>query len=106
MRLDPEKNEYWPIFGSWIEEGLLQSPVGKFFYKQYLHLCQQKLKIQISQEKMFYEDDSPLYEILWWSRLFLISFGFNFASIFVNVGIFLYVYIMKNLKSIYLNNKK
>ena len=55
---------------------------------------------------MFYEDDSPLYEILWWSRLFLISFGFNFASIFVNASIFLHVYIMKNLKSIYLTNEK
>ena len=52
---------------------------------------------------MFYEDDSPLYEILWWSRLFLISFGFNFASVFVNLGIFLRV---KNLKSMYFSNEK
>ena len=50
---------------------------------------------------MFYEGDSPLYEILWW--LFLISFGFNFASVFLNLGIFLRV---KNLKSIYFSNEK
>ena len=58
MRLDPKKNKYWQIFGSWIEEGPFHfwkvyssPPRGSFFIGNHLHLCQQKFKIQISQKK-------------------------------------------------------
>ena len=47
---------------------------------------------------MLYEDDSPLYEILWGNRSFLNGFGFNCVSIFANVSIFLHDYVSKNLK--------
>ena len=54
---------------------------------------------------MLYEDDSPLYEILWGNRSFLNGFGFNCVSIFANVIIFLHDYVSKNLKSVYLSKK-
>ena len=55
---------------------------------------------------MLYEDDSPLYEIIWWSSSFLNSSDFNCMSIFANVSIFLYDYVSENLKAIYLSNKR
>ena len=49
---------------------------------------------------MLYEDNLPLYVIMWQSRSFLNNFGFNCVSIFAIVSIF-FVCL-----SVYLSNKK
>ena len=100
--------EFLPIFGFSIGEGpyihflksWLQSPLGKFFNKQEFE------QSKYISNKMLYEDDSALYETLWWNRFFLNNFGFNCFSIFAYVHIFLYGYISKDIKCLNLSNKK